>query len=423
LVAVAKAESSAVLGLDVAKAEIVACVRWGSGNFERPWSVANPVEIGALVEICKTLEGSGLEFKVAMESTGTYGDSVRMAMTNADLSVLRVSGKGVSDYREIFDGVPSQHDGKDAAMIAELCAMGKGVSWRYESPSEDMSEIAFQVRRMDAFQSESVQWYGRLESQLARHWPELSQLVKLSRISVLRLLVEYGTPAAVGANSKVISQFVRWSKGRISEAKATSIVKSAQNTLGIPMTDQDKLWLQETSQRILAAKISIRACENKLKVILKNDVFWSQYVDTVSAGTLGVILFTIGDPRAYSSAGAILKGCGLNLKEVSSGKRVGEKAISKRGPSMIRRWLYFWAMRAIQREELREWYFRFHSPHHGQGDRSSKHRKMKALTCMMRKLIRSLWSSMIQGKPFDYSRIVESKSKRKGRRRQRTKRQ
>ena len=46
-----------------------------------------------------------------------------------------------------------------------------------------------------------------------------------------------------------------------------------------------------------------------------------------------MILSTVGDPRAYSSAGALLKGCGLNLKEISSGKRIGEKSISKRGPS------------------------------------------------------------------------------------------
>ena len=139
----------------------------------------------------------------------------------------------------------------------------------------------------------------------------------------------------------------------------------------------------------------------------------------MSAGTLGVILSTIGDPRVYSSAGAILKACGLNLTELSSGKRIGEKAISKRGPSMVRRWLYFWAMRAIQREELREWYLRFHSPDFGHRDRPIAHRKMKGLICMMRKLMRSLWSCVNQGKPFDYNKVVESLAKPKRRRRRR----
>ena len=55
LLALADAEKSAVLGLDVAKSEIVACLRWQSGEFERPWSISNPLEIGRLVEICQTL--------------------------------------------------------------------------------------------------------------------------------------------------------------------------------------------------------------------------------------------------------------------------------------------------------------------------------------------------------------------------------
>jgi hypothetical protein len=42
LASVAKTEKSAVLGLDIAKSEIVACMRWHSGEFERPWSIANP---------------------------------------------------------------------------------------------------------------------------------------------------------------------------------------------------------------------------------------------------------------------------------------------------------------------------------------------------------------------------------------------
>lgn len=423
LIGVASGEQSAVLGLDVAKAEIVACMRWQSGEFERPWSISNPCEIGTLVAICQSLVQAGLKLKIAMESTGTYGDSVRMAMTKANLPVLRVSGKGVSDYREIFDGVPSQHDGKDAAMIAELCELGKATApWAYVTPSECMAEITHQVRRMDAFQKESVQWHGRLESQLARHWPELSQLVKLSRTTVLNLLVEYGSPEVVGAGEKVIQKIQRWSKGKISEAKALSIVQCAATTVGIPMASQDKLWVQEISQRILTARKGVRVCENKLRALLEKDAFWSQYLDTVSAGTLGVILSTIGDPRDYSSAGAILKACGLNLKELSSGKRIGEKAISKRGPSMVRRWLYFWAMRAVQTDELREWYLRFHSPSFGHRDRPQRHRKMKGLICMMRKLMRSLWSSMNQEKPFDYSKVVASMAKpKRSRRRKKSK--
>ena len=66
----------------------------------------------------------------------------------------------------------------------------------------------------------------------------------------------------------------------------------------------------------------------------------------MGAATLAVLWSEAGDPVAYSSAGADVKALGLNLKERSSGQRNGQLAISKRGPAMSRRWLFFWALRA-----------------------------------------------------------------------------
>ena len=69
-----------------------------------------------------------------MESTGTYGDALRQALSDAGLSVHRVSGKAAHDYAEIFDGVPSKHDGKDAAI--GVAGGGPGVSAGWESDGE-----------------------------------------------------------------------------------------------------------------------------------------------------------------------------------------------------------------------------------------------------------------------------------------------
>ena len=52
LIAKAKDVAQISLGLDIDKLEIVACLRWSQGQFERPWSVNNPFEINALVDLC-----------------------------------------------------------------------------------------------------------------------------------------------------------------------------------------------------------------------------------------------------------------------------------------------------------------------------------------------------------------------------------
>ena len=97
-----------------------------------------------------------------------YGDVVRYALSEAGISVQRVSGKAVSDYHEIFDGVPSQHDGKDAAMVAELVAHGKGTLWPFATLSEHEQILRHQVFRIDAFRKQQTQWLGRIEALTAR---------------------------------------------------------------------------------------------------------------------------------------------------------------------------------------------------------------------------------------------------------------
>lgn len=138
-----------------------------------------------------------------------------------------------------------------------------------------------------------------------------------------------------------------------------------------------------------------------------------------SCGTLAVLWNDVGDPIKYGSSGAYMKALGLNLKERSSGKRNGQLAISKRGPSTSRRWLFFWALRAIQRDELADWYSEFTKV--GVGGSGSDLRKMKGVVAMMRKLARSLWYARVHDKDFDYSLVVQGRSRPVRRRRRRRK--
>ena len=83
---------------------------------------------------------------------------------------------------------------------------------------------------------------------------------------------------------------------------------------------------------------------------------------------------------------------------------------------MSRRWLFFWALRAVQRDELKGWYEAFIQV--GNGSSSGEHRKMKGLTAMMRKLCKSLWHARVHNKLFDYSLVISGMPPR-GRRRRR----
>jgi hypothetical protein len=55
-----------------------------------------------------------------MESSGTYGDVLRHQLLGYRVPVHRLSGKRVHDAAEVYDGVPSLHDAKSAAIIAKI---------------------------------------------------------------------------------------------------------------------------------------------------------------------------------------------------------------------------------------------------------------------------------------------------------------
>jgi Transposase len=135
------------LGIDVGKRDLWPVCRWASGRFERPWRVKNPEEIPTLITLIQRMS-TGRKLVTALESSGTYGDALRQALSDAKIAVMRVSNKASHDYAEIFDGVPSQHDGKDAAVIAELAALGKAQPWAYEAASDWEQELSYWVEWM-----------------------------------------------------------------------------------------------------------------------------------------------------------------------------------------------------------------------------------------------------------------------------------
>lgn len=415
-------DAGTTVGLDIGKDEIVVCLRWSNGDFERPWKVGNTQQIGLLMDRLMILKEVCDSLTIGMESTGTYGEAVRRAMTQRGLEVHRVNGKATSDYKEIFDGVPSQHDGKDAAIVAELTAFGKGTAWPLAEDSETLQQVKHQFCRMDCYRTEHVRWIGRLEGLLAKHWPELTKSLKLSSVTLLQLLIHYQSPSRLAADPDAARRLRGWGGAKLDDKKITQLMESARSTHGVPPTAAQSAWIGEVASKALATLREVQSCEKELKKLISGEETMSRYAAAVGAPTLSGIWSMVGDPRQYDSSGAFVKALGLNLKERSSGRREGQLAITKRGPSKARRWIYFWALRAIQREELSPWYASF-TRVGGATSGKQEHRKMKALVAIMRKLCRGLWYSMTHDEDFDYSKLLEPKASRKKRRRRRRRRQ
>jgi transposase len=397
-------EGPAVMGLDIGKHAVFAVIRDAEGNFQRPWKVRNPQDVYELVRRAEAISRER-PLLIAMESTGTYGDPVRQAFTDAGLEVRRVGSKATSDYQEIFDGVPSAHDGKDAAVVAELAAIGKSSPWPAREASPEDAEMAAQVAWLDTQQDILMLWVGRLEGQLARFWPELTGLLELNSGTLLRLLAHYGSPRALAADPEAASRLAGWGGHLLRAAKIGAVIESARTTIGVAMQPSAVALVQKCARQALCAREEIREAKKQLAALSRADKVIQSMAEVVGATTACVLRVTIGNPQDFHCAEAYRKAMGLNLKEQSSGKHQSKLRITKRGPSLARRWLFFAALRIVQKSPVRRWYEAKKAKDQDRG--------IGAVVAVMRKLALALYSVAVRGEGFSLDRLFPGRPPRR----------
>jgi transposase len=395
---------AAVVGVDVAKAELVMCLVWPDRVFERPWRVKSPDEIRLVVSRLLELNSS-CPVTVAMESSGTYGDAFRQALNDAGgdagLAVHRVSAKAVKDDSEGFDGVPSNHDGKDAAIIGTLCVNGRSVPWLWKGAAEDESSdkdqaIRYWVRQLDTAQRIKQIWCGKLEGMLARHWPEAGKLTNQSGPTLTRVLAHYGDPRELARDPKAADRLAKIGGHYLSDEKIERLIESARSTVGVRSSAWAIREMKDIAGAIIEQRKKIQQCRRELKKLTKDHKPIQSQAPAVGLITACVLWMCLGDPAHYGSAGAYRKAMGLNLTERSSGQYKGKLKLSKRGQRLTRKWIYFSALRWMREPSVKLWLENKKRRDGGKGG--------KAATAIMRRLAAAAWHAG-QGEVFDPRRL------------------
>jgi len=384
------------VGIDVGKFDLLVICRWADGRFERPWRVKNPWEIATLVGVLKQVKADR-KLVVALEPSGTYGEALRQALGDNGIDVQRVGTKASHDYAEVFDGVPSQHDGKDAAVVAELAALGKAKPWAYQAADSWEEELAYWVEEMVAQRQMVTLWQGRLEGLLARHWPEASQVLKLSSGTLLRILKRYGSPRALALDADAAKQLARWGRAFLSPEKIERLLAGAGSSVGVRVGEWERRQLGDYAEQALASRREVARAERRLRNLAVGHAVLQAQGKVVGVPTACVLWVSTGDPRKFDSAAAYRKAMGLNLVERSSGTYQGTLRISKRGSARTRQWLYFAAMRLVQKSGVRPWYEAKKARDEGDARR--------VLVAVMRKLAVALYHVGVRNEEFQPRRL------------------
>lgn len=385
----------AVFAIDAAKKDFVGVVM----DMERRGLVTlrwrHPRDTRALVEHLAQL---GARVEALLEPTGTYGDPLRHQLEQAGIAVYRMPAKRVKDAREIYDGVPSLHDGKSAYVIARLHL--EGVSARWDERGERRRTLAARSNQLGFCRDQAQRVHNRLEAQLARHWPEAEEVLDPGATSLLRLLAEYGSPAAVAADGARARTLLADTGGRMLAAeKIDALISSARTTLGMPCLEAEAAVIRDLAEQLLALQAQRRRLEQALRAATEQDTGMSAQREAVGAVTAAILHADLGDARDYPDAGSYAKAAGLHLREHSSGQYQGQLRLTRRGPGTPRLYLYFAVLRWIARPgPARRWY-------EAKVARDGGCRK-KAIAALMRKLMRALWH-VGQGEAFDETRLFD----------------
>jgi transposase len=385
-----------VVGFDIGKFEILAVPRWGPADFGRPWRVRNPDQIPELIRLLLTL-AVGRRLQLALEPSGTYGDALRQACADAHLQLWRVNPKAAHDYAEIFDGTPSQHDGKDAAVVAELAALGKAALWPYATLAPWEQELAYWVDWLQAQRQLLVLWSGRLEGLLARHWPEATRTLKLTSATLLQALAYYGGPQALAADPGATARLADWGGRWLVADKVQQVLACARSSVGIRQGAVQIRQLQCYAAEALQARQQVRRCRRQLTELVRGREVLEAQAAVVGSATACVLWASVGDPRNYPCGQAYRKAMGLNLTESSSGTHQGQLHISKRGKPQTRHWLYLAALRLVKEAGVQQWY-------EAKKARDGQEAK-RALVAVMRKLVLALYQVGAKGAPFAARRL------------------
>ena len=388
-----------VVAVDVAKVDFKGAIIQGD-RLVRMVAWKAPQESGRFVQLVAELHAIA-PVELVMESTGTYGDPLREQMARLEVPVFRVSTKHTHDAAELFDGVPSMHDAKAAQVLGWLHMQKRSQPWSIKST--EARDVAAAAASYELYNAQLMACLGRLEAVLARHFPELAGLVSIANKSTLALLEEYGAPSCIAVAAPDATALMRRMGGPMLDMeKVAAVIAAARATTGMRMTAGEIAVLRTYAREALRQQKLKAEAHDLLAQCVAKKAEVQREAEVIGVATAAFLWAEAGDASEFASPAAYVKALGLNLKIKSSGMHEGKLKITKRGPSLARKYLYLAVLRLLQSEP------HFKAWHQRKVEREGGTRKLKSVVALMRKLAAALWH-VARGAPFDANKLFDAK--------------
>lgn len=345
-----------VVGIDVAKRQHVAVCRRRDGLKERPFSFANQRSgFEKLLRVSKDSErrnaSSSLLF--ALEATGHYGHALRQFLADAGHGLVAINPAHTKRIKEIEDNSPEKSDSKDAGLIADLAAQGRG------RPLMIPQGVFADLRRLGKLRQRQVVQRTRLSNRyhglVDLLLPELAGIVRnVACRTMLRMFREWPTVAEIARVEDAVfeDRLWRWSRGHIERLRIAEIQRVARDGVGLREgLEAARLEMKQVLAGLECVERELAEVESAQEAMLLRVPYARLLLSVPGLGpvSVAIILGETGDLRSYPSAEALIKLAGYNLYRIASGTFRGKTRITKRGRPLLRHQLFLAALRMGRR--------------------------------------------------------------------------
>jgi transposase len=352
----------------------------------------------------KLLEKAGGKEMVAVgfEPTGHYWKSAGYYLQERGYQPYLINPFHVKLSKELRDNRQRKTDKKDSQLIAHLIREGKYMNSRLlVGEYEDLRRLTI-VR--EKIVQEMIRCQARLKAVLDEYLPEYEKcFCKLTIKTSLELLKRFGLAGLRNETrgKKIAKAIVMISRHKISAAKADTIVAMLKDGIGVKEgLSGAEVELRTWIKQIEGYQEELNNLEKQIKTVVMKTEEAKYLISIIGVGaiTAAIVLGQTGSFTNYSNAKKLEKLAGLDLIENSSGNKIGQKSISKRGRDLFRYGLYRIAMVAIAKsKEIKRLYeYKINE---------LKKKKMVAVTDITVKLLRIMFA-LVKNKSMYDGRLV-----------------
>jgi transposase len=275
-------------------------------------------------------------------------------------------------------------DDKDPRVIADIIRLGRALT--IVVPQGDAAYLRRLTNARERHVGEQTALLNQLQQLIFLIFPEFKTVLKNIKSKTAQyILKRYTTPERIGTLSKELlgEEMRKRNMGKFGIKDAESLVDLARETVGIKeglsgiLLDVKHILMQLEAEGRFISEI-----EADMRATLKRIPCSVRLLSIKGLGTVSVagLIGEVGDFSKFSTQSEIMKLAGLDLYEISSGKRKGQRRISKRGRSLLRKILFYAAIQMIRKNGIMyDYYARL-------TDRGME--RMRALIAVSRKLLR-----------------------------------